>query len=68
MKNVAFYGQQDECVVSGSDDGNFFILEARSAPIVNILAVGSEMVNVVTGHPHEPILAAARTGHQVDIF
>ncbi|KAG0638301.1 hypothetical protein HOY80DRAFT_1137659 [Tuber brumale] len=66
-KHVDFFGQQDEYVVSGSDDGNLFIWDAHSAQIVNILE-GSGVVNVVTGHPHVPILAAAGTGHQVDIF
>ena len=68
MKDVTFLGQQDEYVVSGSDDGNFFIWDARSARIVNILAGGSGIVNVVMGHPRVPILAAAGDCHLVDIF
>jgi len=46
---VAFFGQKDEYVVSGSDDGNFFIWDARSAQIVNILAGSSGIVNVIVG-------------------
>jgi len=65
---VAFFGQQDECVVSGSDDGNFFIWDARSAQIVNILAGSSEMVNIIVGHPRVPILAAAGAARRVGIF
>jgi len=68
MKDVAFFGQQDEYVVSGSDGGNIFIWDARSVEIVNILAGDSGIVNVVAGHPRVPILAAAGARHLVDIF
>jgi len=64
---VAFFGHQDEYVVSGSDDGNFSIWDARSAQIVNIVG-SSEMVNVIVGHPGVPILATAGAAHQVGIF
>lgn len=63
-----FLGQQDEYVVSGSDDGNFFIWDARSAQIVNILAGDEEVVNVVVGHPRVPVLAVAGIGCRVGIF
>jgi len=66
-KDVAFCGRQDEYVVSGSDDGNFFIWEARSAQIVNI-AGSSGMVNVIVGHPRVPILATAGAAHQAGIL
>jgi len=67
-KDVAFFGQKDEYVVSGSDDGNFFIWDARSAQIVNILAGSSGIVNVIVGHPRMPILGAARAARRVGIF
>jgi len=67
MKDVTFFGQQDEYVVSGSDDGNIFIWDARTAQIVNILA-GGGMIDVVAGHPGVPILAAAGASCLVDIF
>lgn len=65
---MGFLGQQDEYVVSGSDDGNFFIWDARSAQIVNILAGDEEVVNVVVGHPRVPVLAVAGIGCRVGIF
>ncbi|CUS09631.1 unnamed protein product [Tuber aestivum] len=68
IKDVTFIGQRDEYVVSGSDDGNFFIWDARSAQIVNILAGDEEVVNVVVGHPRVPILAVAGIGCRVGIF
>ena len=68
IKDVNFLGQQDEYVVSGSDDGNFFIWDARSAQIVNILAGDEEVVNVVVGHPRVPVLAVAGIGCRVGIF
>jgi len=68
IKDVAFLGQQDEYVVSGSDDGNFFIWDAHSAQIVNILAGDEDVVNVVVGHPRVPILAVAGIGYRIGIF
>ena len=65
---MAFFGQRDEYVVSGSDDRNFFIWDARSAQMVNILAGSSGMVNVIVGHPRVPILAAAGAARRVCIF
>ncbi|KAG0639608.1 WD40-repeat-containing domain protein [Tuber brumale] len=68
IKDVTFLGQRDEYVVSGSDDGNFFIWDARSAQIVNVLAGDEEVVNVVVGHPYVPVLAVAGIGCRVGIF
>ncbi|CAZ86601.1 unnamed protein product [Tuber melanosporum] len=68
IKDVTFLGQRDEYVVSGSDDGNFFIWDARSAQIVNVLAGDEEVVNVVVGHPYVPVLGVAGIGCRVGIF
>lgn len=68
IKDVTFIGQRDEYVVSGSDDGNFFIWDARTHHIVNILAGDEEVVNVVVGHPRVPILAVAGISCRVSIF
>ncbi|RPB04937.1 WD40 repeat-like protein [Choiromyces venosus 120613-1] len=68
IKDVTFIGQRDEYVVSGSDDGNFFIWDARSAQVVNILAADEEVVNVVVAHPHIPLLAVSGIGCRVGIF
>lgn len=68
VKDVNFYGMDDEYVVSGSDCGNFFIWDKKTTQLVNILHGDDEIVNVVTGHPYEPKLAVSGIDYTVKIF
>lgn len=49
VKDVNFFGLDDEYVVSGSDSGHVFIWDRKTANLVNILEGDSEAVNVVQG-------------------
>lgn len=49
VKDVNFFGLNDEYVMSGSDSGHLFIWDRKSAQLVNILEGDSEVVNVVQG-------------------
>ena len=49
VKDVNFFGLNDEYVVSGSDSGHVFIWNRETAELVNILEGDSEVVNVVQG-------------------
>ena len=49
VKDVNFYGLNDEFVVSGSDSGHIFIWERKTSRLVNILEGDREVVNVVQG-------------------
>ena len=51
VKDVNFFGLNDEYVVSGCDSGNLFIWDRQSGELVNILEGDSEVVNVVQGIP-----------------
>lgn len=68
VKDVNFYGLNDEYVVSGSDSGHFFIWDRKTTQLLNILEGDGEVVNVVTGHPHEPMIAASGIDSTVKIF
>ncbi|KAI9849653.1 MAG: hypothetical protein M1837_002778 [Sclerophora amabilis] len=68
VKDVNFYGLQDEYVVSGSDSGHLFIWDKKTSQIVNILEGDSEVVNVAQGHPYEPMLAVSGIDHSIKIF
>jgi DDB1- and CUL4-associated factor 6 len=68
VKDVNFYGLDDEYVVSGSDSGHVFIWDRKSTQLVNILEGDGEVVNVVTGHPYEPMIAASGIDNTVKIF
>ena len=49
VKDVNFFGLQDEYVVSGSDSGHVFIWDKKTSQLVNILEGDNEVVNVVQG-------------------
>ncbi|EMC94346.1 hypothetical protein BAUCODRAFT_73625 [Baudoinia panamericana UAMH 10762] len=68
VKDVNFFGLDDEFVVSGSDDGNFFLWDRKTAELVNVLEGDGEVVNVVQGHPFETVLAVSGIDHTIKIF
>ncbi|KAI4725051.1 WD40 repeat-like protein [Aureobasidium sp. EXF-10728] len=68
VKDVNFFGLDDEYVVSGSDDGNLFVWDRKTSRLVNILEGDGEVVNVLQGHPYEPMLAASGIDHTIKIF
>ncbi|PLB45166.1 WD40 repeat-like protein [Aspergillus steynii IBT 23096] len=68
VKDVNYFGLDDEYVVSGSDSGHVFIWDRKSSKLVNILEGDSEVVNVVQGHPYEPTIAASGIDNTIKIF
>ncbi|KAF9057598.1 WD40-repeat-containing domain protein [Panaeolus papilionaceus] len=68
IKDVNFLGPWDEWVVSGSDDGNFFIWDKKDALLRGIYEGDSSVVNVVEGHPYLPLLAVSGIDNTVKLF
>jgi nuclear receptor interaction protein len=68
VKDVNYYGLNDEYVVSGSDDGHFFIWDRKTCRILNILEGDGEVVNVVQGHPYEPLIACSGIDSTIKVF
>ena len=68
VKDVNYFGLQDEYVVSGSDSGHVFIWDRKTAQLVNILEGDGEVVNVVQGHPYEPVMAVSGIDHTIKMF
>ncbi|KAI4929288.1 uncharacterized protein J4E92_004952 [Alternaria infectoria] len=68
VKDVNYFGLQDEYVVSGSDSGHVFIWDRKTAELVNILEGDGEVVNVIQGHPYEPTMAVSGIDHTIKIF
>ncbi|KAJ5688575.1 hypothetical protein N7462_002967 [Penicillium macrosclerotiorum] len=68
VKDVNFFGLNDEYVVSGSDSGHLFIWDRKTANLVNILEGDSEVVNVIQGHPYEPTIAASGIDNTIKVF
>lgn len=67
-KDVNFFGLQDEYIISGSDCGHFFIWDKISAKLIGIWEGDGEVVNVIQGHPYEPIIAVSGIDSTVKIF
>eukprot|EP01038_Epipyxis_sp_PR26KG_P010942 gene10942-14692_t len=60
VKQVAFFGQRSEYVVSGSDCGNIFIWNTYSGKLVNLLTADNDgAVNCLSSHPFLPYLASS---------
>ncbi|KAL9023481.1 MAG: hypothetical protein Q9196_007176 [Gyalolechia fulgens] len=68
VKDANFFGLDDEYVVSGSDSGHLFIWDKKTSEIVNILQGDGEIVNVIQGHPYEPVLAVSGIDSTIKIF
>jgi nuclear receptor interaction protein len=68
VKDVNFFGLDDEYIVSGSDDGNLFIWDRKTTQLVNIVEGDGEVVNVAQGHPYETMLAVSGIDHTIKIF
>ncbi|CAG7917805.1 unnamed protein product [Penicillium olsonii] len=58
VKDVNFFGLNDEYVVSGSDSGHLFIWDRKT----------SNLVNILEGHPYEPMIAASGIDNTIKIF
>ncbi|KAL8799025.1 MAG: hypothetical protein Q9182_006204 [Xanthomendoza sp. 2 TL-2023] len=68
VKDANYFGLNDEYVVSGSDGGHLFIWDKKTSELVNILQGDDEVVNVVQGHPYEPVLAVSGIDSTIKIF
>lgn len=68
VKDVNYFGLDDEYVVSGSDDGNLFIWDRKTSELVNVLEGDGEVVNVIQGHPYETMMAVSGIDHTIKIF
>ncbi|KAJ9212426.1 hypothetical protein DTO166G4_5918 [Paecilomyces variotii] len=68
VKDVNYFGLDDEYVVSGSDSGHLFIWDRKTSNLVNILEGDGEVVNVIEGHPYEPTVACSGIDNTIKIF
>ncbi|CAO0794368.1 unnamed protein product [Mucor circinelloides] len=68
IKDVDFFGPNDEYIISGSDGGYLFIWDKKTARILQILQADQDIVNVAKGHPTLPILAVSGIDSTTKIF
>ncbi|SPO24062.1 uncharacterized protein UTRI_03393_B [Ustilago trichophora] len=68
VKDVAFAGGDDEYVISGSDDGNWFMWDKLTSEIKGIWHGDSSVVNVMAMHPDLPVFAISGIDDTIKIF
>jgi len=61
---VNFVGPNDEYVVSGSDDGYFFLWRRETGALHGIYEGDGSVVNVIEAHPTLPLLAVSGIDHE----
>ncbi|XP_038850060.1 WD and tetratricopeptide repeats protein 1-like [Salvelinus namaycush] len=59
IKEANFFGSKGQYIVSGSDDGSFFIWEKETANLVRILQGDESIVNCLQPHPSYCFLATS---------
>ncbi|GJE84849.1 WD40 repeat-like protein [Phanerochaete sordida] len=68
VKDVNFLGPEDQFVVSGSDDGHWFMWEKSTGRLHDILEGDGSVVNVIEGHPNLPLVAVSGIDTTVKLF
>jgi len=68
VKDVNFLGPNDNFVVSGSDDGSFFIWDKQTSRLQGIYEGDGSVVNVIEQHPFLPMVAVSGIDTTVKIF
>lgn len=68
LKDVSFFGDNDEYIMSGSDDGLLFIWDKATSRIVTMLRGDQRVVNAMAANPHTNTLAVSGTDSTVKIF
>jgi WD and tetratricopeptide repeat-containing protein 1 len=59
IKQASFLGQRGEFVASGSDDGRWFVWDARTGRLVKVLVGDENVVNCVQAHPFDCAVATS---------
>ena len=68
VKDVNFAGRDDRYVISGSDDGNWFLWDTESSELKGLWKGDSSVVNVLQPHPSLPVLAISGIDDTVKLF
>jgi len=69
VKQVAYYGERSEFVVSGSDCGNIFIWDSKTGNIVRTLFADKRgATNCLAAHPCDTLLASSGLEHTAKLW
>jgi len=68
IKEANFFGNQNQFIVAGSDDGLFFVWDKNTENNLLILKGDSSIVNCVQPHPSEFMLATSGIDNEVKLW
>ncbi|ORX62385.1 WD40 repeat-like protein [Hesseltinella vesiculosa] len=68
IKDVNYFGANDEYVVSGSDDGRAYVWDKATGKLMQLLKGDQDTVNNIVGHPTLPIMAISGIDDSVKLF
>ncbi|XP_034478736.1 WD and tetratricopeptide repeats protein 1 [Drosophila innubila] len=68
IKEANYLGLNGEFIVAGSDDGNFYIWDGKTAKIRAVYRADSAIVNCVQPHPSISMLATSGIDHDIKIW
>ncbi|KAG2377644.1 hypothetical protein C9374_009160 [Naegleria lovaniensis] len=69
VKEVNFFGECSEYILSGSDCGHVFVWDKHTGCIINVIKGDSHVVNCLAPHPIYPgVLATSGIEHNIKLF
>jgi WD40 repeat protein len=68
IKEVNFFGPNDEYVISGSDDGRVYLWDRYTGELLQAFQADRDVVNCVETHPYEPFLATAGIDSSIKLW
>lgn len=68
IKEANYFGSNNEYIVAGSDDGNFFIWDRKTTNIHSVYKADSAIVNCVLPHPQICMMATSGIDHNIKIW
>jgi WD repeat-containing protein 42A len=68
IKEVSMMGSHSQYVMSGSDDGRFFIWDKETGTIVQSQLADYTVCNCVQAHPHDLVLVTAGIDHEITVW
>lgn len=67
-KEVNFAGTHSQYIVSGSDDGRWYMWDKDTAKLIGIWRGDKDVVNVVCPHPYLPVMAVSGIDNTIKMF
>jgi len=68
IKEANFFGPNNEYIMAGSDDKNFFFWDRISGSILKVYQGDNDLVNCLQPHPYLPIIATSGIEDVVKIW